>query len=87
MDIIQTESDGVYTVLIEGHGHYSQTYVFYERDKAEIFTRQVRQKVYPEFPNATGSDWSVYDPVKGFVQENATDAYWDFLNDAALEED
>ena len=86
MEKIQTESDVVYTVLIEGHGHYSQTYVFYERDKAEVFASLARQKVYPEYPAAINADFSVYDPVKGFVQENANDAYEDFLDDASIDE-
>ena len=87
MEKIQTENDVVYTVLIEGHDYYSQTYVFYELDKAEVFASLARQKVYPEYPAAINADFSVYDPVKGFVQENANDAYEDFLNDASLDED
>ena len=84
MNIIHTESTEIYTVLIEGNGGYSQTYVFYEREKAEVFASLARQKVYPEYPVAINADFSVYDPVKGFVQENATDAYEDFLDDASL---
>ena len=86
MNIIHTESFVIYTVLIEGDGGYSQTYVFYEREKAEVFASLARQKVYPEYPAAINADFSVYDPVKGFVQENANDAYEDFLDDASLDE-
>ena len=87
MKIIETESRVIYTVLIEGDGGSSQTYVFYEREKAEVFASLARQKVYPEYPAAINADFSVYDPVKGFVQENANDAYEDFLDDLGLEDE
>ena len=87
MKIIETESRVIYTVLIEGAGDYSQTYVFDNEPCAKDFVSMAREKVYVTADNGTNytSDYDVYQPCKNFIQDNAILALADFLDDIGLE--
>ena len=85
MKIIETESRVIYTVLIEGSGDYSQTYVFDNEPCAKDFVSMAREKVYGTAYKS--SDYDVYQPCKNFIQDNAVSALADFLDDIGLEDE
>lgn len=80
MKIIEIESRVIYTVLIEGDGDYSNTYVFDNESCAKDFVSMAREKVY-------NSDYDVFDACKNFIQDNASLALADFLDDTGFEEE
>jgi hypothetical protein len=88
MQIIETESRVIYTVLIEGGGDYSNTYVFNNESCAKDFVSMAREKVYGSADgDGHNSDYDVFHACKNFIQDNASLALADFLDDINFEEE
>jgi len=77
MEMIPTESIAFYTVTIDQHDtdNWEQTYAFEYRCFAEEFAEMARQKLYPNYPDFAGSEYTVRCPYKDFIRDSAEEAF------------